>query len=233
MSTRAVVALPGMLCDGRLWAQPGFDLGPDVTLHPTPLCGSTMDEMVRDVLALPYAEMTLLALSLGGILAMAVAAAAPERVAGLAVLSATARPPRPEQHESWDQMAALTAAGGFEAITPELLVPVLVRDGHGAHPALRGTVAAMAVSVGPDRFLEQLSAQHSRVDLRPTLPGIGCPVLVCAGEHDALVRVDAMREIADTVPDGRLEVIGGAGHLSPLEEPAEVARHLRAWLARL
>ncbi len=231
MSATVVVALPGMLCTERLWTQPGFDLDPDVQLCPVPLRGRTIEDMVAGVLELPHPQLTLVGLSLGGIVALSVAAAAPERVSRLAVLSATARPPRPEQHDSWNAMAALTADGAFATITPELLVPVLLNPAHQTDAALRAAVVAMADDMGPQRFSEQLSAQHSRTDLRPALAGITCPVLVLAGADDALAPVEAHQEITDGVPDGELRVIPDAGHLSPMEQPVEVSRLLRAWLS--
>ncbi len=229
MSGPVVVALPGMLCTERLWTQPGFDLGPDVQLHPMPLQGNTIEEMVAGILGLPHPQMSLIGLSLGGIVALRVAEAAPDRVTRVAVLSATVRPPRPEQHDSWDIMAALTVEGAFTSITPDLLLPVLLNPAHQDDLGLRGAVVAMAEDVGPQRLLEQLSAQHSRTDLRPALAGITCSILVCAGEDDALAPVEAQREIAEGVPHGVLHVIADAGHLSPLEQPAEVSRLVRAW----
>jgi pimeloyl-ACP methyl ester carboxylesterase len=226
-----VVALPGMLCTERLWTQPGFDLGPDVQLHPTALRGSTIEEMVTDVLRLPFPQMSLVGLSLGGIVALGVAAAAPDRVAGVAVLSATARPPRPEQHDTWDRMAALTAEGAFASITPGLLLPVLLNPAHQDDPGLREAVVAMADDIGPQLLLEQLAAQHSRTDLRPALATIRPPITVLAGRDDVLAPVEAQREIAEGVPRGELHVIADAGHLSPLEQPGEVSQLLRAWAA--
>lgn len=229
MST--VVALPGMLCTERLWTQPGFELGPDIELAPMPLRGSTIDEMAASVLELPHRRMSLVGLSLGGIVALRVAAAAPERVSRLAVLSASARPPRPEQRTSWDNMAALAAEGAFATITPDLLMGALLNPTHQADPGIRETVIDMADDIGPERFLHQLSAQHSRTDLRPALAGITCPVLACAGADDTLAPVEANREIAEGVPTGELHVITDAGHLSPLEQPVEVSRLLRAWVS--
>lgn len=232
MTRPVLVALPGMLCTERLWTQPGFDIGQNVEIYPVSLHGRSIAEMVATVLALPHREMNLVGLSLGGIVAMSVAAAAPERVTRLAVLSATARPPRPEQRVSWNRMTALTADGAFATITSEMLMPVLVNPSHQADRALCETVLAMADDVGPKRFLDQLSAQHSRVDLRPALAGIKCPVLVCAGEDDALAPVQAQREVAAGVPSGGLCVVGDAGHLTPLEQPAEVSMLLGSWLAQ-
>lgn len=228
MSGPVVVALPGMLCTERLWSQPGFNLGPDVQLQPVPLQGSSIDRMVCHILQLPHPQFSLLGLSLGGIVALRVAEAAPDRVNRVAVLSATARPPRADQHDSWDNMAARTAEGGFRSVTPDVLMPALVNPTH--QDELRGVVMDMADEVGPQRFLEQLSAQHSRIDLRPALTEITCPILVCAGQDDALAPVEAQREIAEGVAHGVLHVIADAGHLSPLEQPAEVSRLLRAWV---
>lgn len=226
MSSSVVVALPGMLCTERLWTQPGFDLGPDVQLHPVRLQGSTIDEMVCTILQLHHPRFSVVGLSLGGIVALRLAEAAPDRVDRVAVLSATARPPRAAQHDSWDTMAARTAAGGFAGVTHDLL-PSLV--GPTYQDELRGAVTAMADDVGPRRFLDQLAAQHSRTDLRPSLATIACPVLVCAGQHDALAPTDAQQEIAQSVPHGVFHVVADAGHLSSLEQPVEVSRVLRAW----
>lgn len=231
MTKPVLVALPGMLCTDRLWTQPGFGIGEDVVIEPMSLRGRTIAEMVTNVLALPYREMNLVGLSLGGIVALTVAAAAPERVSRLAVLSTTAGPPRPEQRMSWHRMAALTADGAFATITPELLLPMLISPSHQADPALSETILAMADDVGPKQFLDQLSAQRSRVDLRSALAAINCPVLVCAGQDDALAPLQAQREIATGVSNGAMYVVGEAGHLTPLEQPAELSKLLRYWLA--
>jgi pimeloyl-ACP methyl ester carboxylesterase len=231
MTEPVLVALPGMLCNEQLWARTGFDLGRQIQIYPVPLRGRSIAEMVAAVLALPYPVMDLVGLSLGGIVALRVAATAPGRVHRLAVLSATARPPRPDQHASWNSMAALVTGGKFGTITPDLLLPMLLSPAHQTDDALRETVLDMATNIGPQRFLEQLDAQRTRVDLRPTLAAITCPVLVCAGGEDVLAPVPAQQEIADGVRRGELCVVAGAGHLSPLEQPAEVAMLLGSWLA--
>lgn len=49
------------------------------------------------------------------------------------------------------------------------------------------------------------------------------PVIVIHGERD-LMSVPAARELADTLPDARLEVIPGAGHMPFWEAPVELFR---------
>jgi len=45
------------------------------------------------------------------------------------------------------------------------------------------------------------------------------PVLALAGEADMPDFKQAAEEIAQAVPDGRREILAGAGHLAPLETP--------------
>jgi pimeloyl-ACP methyl ester carboxylesterase len=72
----------------------------------------------------------------------------------------------------------------------------------------------------------------ARADLRAALPAMRCPALVLCGEADALTPPDHARELADTLPNARLEMIEGAGHMLTLEQPARVGSLLADWLAR-
>jgi 3-oxoadipate enol-lactonase/4-carboxymuconolactone decarboxylase len=58
------------------------------------------------------------------------------------------------------------------------------------------------------------------------------PVLVISGAADPIIPVDEAATMAGTAVDGRLVVIDGAAHLSPVEQPDAVNRalgdHLKA-----
>lgn len=54
------------------------------------------------------------------------------------------------------------------------------------------------------------------------LPRVEAPTLVVWGENDRIVPVSAGKRIAEAVPNVRLEVIAGAGHLPHIEKPQEV-----------
>jgi pimeloyl-[acyl-carrier protein] methyl ester esterase len=63
-------------------------------------------------------------------------------------------------------------------------------------------------------------------DLCGVLPEVDQPVLVLAGERDALIPVQAAQYMAGRIPNGRLAVIDGAGHAPFLSHPGEFARHV-------
>jgi pimeloyl-ACP methyl ester carboxylesterase len=54
-------------------------------------------------------------------------------------------------------------------------------------------------------------------DLRPLLGDISVPFLVVSGEHDR--SIPGAREAASMIPDARHEIIPGAGHTCPIEDP--------------
>jgi len=70
--------------------------------------------------------------------------------------------------------------------------------------------------------------------LRAYLPGAGsiwrvarnvtAPTLVVAGDRDQLVDLRVAPQVARAIPDSRLLIIGGVGHVAQMERPAIVAR---------
>jgi pimeloyl-ACP methyl ester carboxylesterase len=68
----------------------------------------------------------------------------------------------------------------------------------------------------------------------PKLPGrlhrVTNPVLLVRGAEDRLVPPAHVARYAELLPDARVEEVPGAGHLLPLEKPAELAALVRAFL---
>jgi pimeloyl-ACP methyl ester carboxylesterase len=59
-------------------------------------------------------------------------------------------------------------------------------------------------------------------DLRPVLPDVPVPTVVVAGSHDRLTPLPGNEVIADLIPDARLEVVPGMGHMLMFEAPDAV-----------
>lgn len=219
-SSPPLVLLPGMNCSARLWGPAGAG-----ALHPV-LDRPTLDEQVQALLdALPD-RFALGGLSLGGIVAMALTRRAPERVAGLCLMATNARAPTPEQRAGWD--AALTRLDDGAPARALQPLELLLHD-----RSLDATALQMADETGERRLAAQLRLQGTRVDERPALPAVAVPTLVLAGEQDRLCPVERHTEIAELVPDARLQVLPGVGHLLPVEAQDTVAALLGEWLSEV
>lgn len=223
------VFLPGLLCDAGLW-RPQIDalagvvapMVADLTLD------SDIPAMARRVLASAPARFALVALSMGGYVALEILRQAPERVTRLALLDTSARPDTPERAEVRRAGMASLERGRFVGITRSLLETLV----HPAHT--RGPVAdalrTMAARVGSAAFLRQQRAILGRIDSRADLAEIRVPTLVAVGDADQVTPLRDAEEMAGLIPNARLHVFRGCGHLPALELPDETSALLLDWL---
>ena len=77
---------------------------------------------------------------------------------------------------------------------------------------------AMAADVRPESMRTALLVM-AEADQRDLLPRIAVPTLLIWGELDARSPLNVARQFENTVPDAKLVVIPGAGHVSNLEQP--------------
>lgn len=99
-------------------------------------------------------------------------------------------------------------------------------------------IAARRAQVGllPDAWftgLEGLLTALEKVDLRPVLPKIACPVLVVAAGRDAAMPLERTQAVADALPAGHLVVVPGSGHALVVEREDEFLLLVERFLARV
>ena len=78
--------------------------------------------------------------------------------------------------------------------------------------------------------MRQQTANIARPDSRALLGSIRCPTLVLVGADDELTPPERAEEIAQGIAGARLVTVPRCGHVSTLEQPAEVTRALLDWL---
>ena len=166
----------------------------------------------------------------------------PAHVVGLSMggriaLDAWARTP--------DLIASLTladtSAGSAETASPErveaflrLRRKPLLEDGKTPAEIAPGIVAAIAGPNITDAQRARLIDSHARLHAEaylatmavvtrftdfPPWESVTCPVLVLAGEHDRVATPAYAASVAAALPDARLHIIPGAGHVSNIEAP--------------
>jgi pimeloyl-ACP methyl ester carboxylesterase len=84
-------------------------------------------------------------------------------------------------------------------------------------------VVELAQRTASDVWIDGLP-QLMETDLRHAVAHIIVPALVVVGEHDRVTPPAAAIALAGALPDGRLVVLPGAGHIPMLERPAELDR---------
>jgi 3-oxoadipate enol-lactonase/4-carboxymuconolactone decarboxylase len=190
---------------------------------PSPGPRTSLAELGRDVLGvldeLELSRAHIAGLSLGGMVAMWLAAHHPERVSRLALLCTSAYYPPPE---FWLERAAQVRAEGMGLIADAVVPRWVTEDFAGRRPDVVRDLQAMIMTTDPESYA-QCSEVIAGMDQRDDLPRIAAPTLVLAGELDPATPPEMGRVIADGIPNARLVVLRDAAHLPTVEFPEDVA----------
>jgi pimeloyl-ACP methyl ester carboxylesterase len=227
-----LLLLPGTLCDARVWKPVVAELPQQPVIVGSMLGAETTPDLAQQLLAQAPARFALAGHSLGGIVALEMAAQQPGRITRLALLDTNARPDPPPNLQARRAAVAQAETLGLERHVREQLWPLYVSSHHQDDERMTALIVDMAVSLGLEAFRTQSEAAHHRADSRPRLRSIRVPTLVLCGEDDLLCPVDAHREMADGILGAQLTIVPRSGHFALIEQPTIVADHLRAWLRR-
>jgi 3-oxoadipate enol-lactonase len=168
-------------------------------------------------------------MSLGGMIAQELAINHPDRVDRL-ILGCThagvahAAPMPPEtgrafalQTDDWgERMAALAPKAFAPDAEPDLVAGFIAKKSKDAQDP-----------VGYDAQV-QAALTHDAAD---RLHEIAAPTLVMTGDHDQVIPGESSDLLAERIPDARLEVIHGTGHLFFIERPLQTLMLLTEFLA--
>lgn len=230
MTKQKLVFVPGLLCNGALWAHQIVYLKDiaDIVVADT-LHDDSVDVMAERLLDAVEGSFSLAGLSMGGYVAQAVMRLAPDRVDRLALLDTSARADSQEQHRRRRGLIQLAKMGKFKGVTPRLL-PMLIHPDRMKDDDLTGAVMEMASEVGQEAFVRQQTAIIDRPDNVAALSRITVPSMVICGRQDEITPLHLSEELAGGIPGARLCIIEECGHLSSMERPHAVTALLRDWL---
>lgn len=225
-----LVLIPGMMCDSRMWGGLPAHLHPRDVGHILATDADTVQALAANVLRQAPPKFALAGLSMGGIVAMEVLRQAPERVARLALLDTNPRAETPEAQAKRGPQIVRALSGDLAGVLRDDMKPNYLFPGPDRENIL-DLCMAMALALGPEIFARQSRALRDRPDQQATLAAFKGPALVLMGEGDKLCPRDRHDLMHALMPQSRLAVIKGAGHLPTLEQPAQTTAELLRWLA--
>lgn len=152
-------------------------------------------------------------LSLGGVVAIAMSAADPDRCASLVLADSFAV--HPDGRAIYER--SLAAADNLRAAA-ESRVDILLAQ--PADPVVRSEVVETMARIDPAAY--RIAAEAVWLaDQRDRAEAIRAPALVLCGAEDKVTPPALSKELAHLIPGARYERIEGAGHISNLERADE------------
>lgn len=155
-------------------------------------------------------------LSLGGVVAIAMHHAHSKRCASLILADTFAV--HPDGEAIYER--SLAASENLRAAA-EARVDILLAQ--PADPAVRSEVVETMARIDPAAY--RIGAEAVWLaDQRERAAQIDVPALVLVGQRDLVTPPELSNELVDLIPEARMQVIAGAGHIGNLEKPAEFNR---------
>jgi 3-oxoadipate enol-lactonase/4-carboxymuconolactone decarboxylase len=226
---RTLLAMGGWVGSWELWAEPfgmlsaswrviGYDhRGAGATVAPPE--SITVPVLVDDLFAVLDAfaidQCVLAAESAGAAIALQAALRQPARFGGLVLVDGLYHRERPQGADPF--VRALQA--DFQATLGQFVDACVPEPDSAAIRRWGRQIVGRSTPAAAIRLYECLY----EIDLRPQVAQITLPSLIIHGEADQIVPLDAAEWLAAELPNSRLVVLPGAGHVPTITRPEAVA----------
>jgi pimeloyl-ACP methyl ester carboxylesterase len=107
----------------------------------------------------------------------------------------------------------------------------LVRENAEVFAALPPAVHEGAIRAAFYRQIAQADQSYTD-EVQPLYGSVELPVLVVWGVEDTWIPIDRAHALAEAIPNARMQLVQGAGHLIQLDAPEALATAVYGWLAQ-
>ncbi|HEX5581491.1 MAG TPA: alpha/beta fold hydrolase [Gemmatimonadaceae bacterium] len=178
-------------------------------------------------------RVVLCGLSMGGYVSFAFWRRYSDRVRALVLCDTRPGPDSDEARGKRRQLMEVARREGATAVAEGQMEQMVGRTTHERRPEVVAGVRRMLERAPVEGIVGALEAMVARPDSTPDLSTIDVPTLIVVGEEDTLTPPDEARRMHEAIAGSRLEVIGGAGHVSNVENPDAFNRALGDFLSSL
>ncbi|MEL6765765.1 MAG: 3-oxoadipate enol-lactonase [Pseudomonadota bacterium] len=186
------------------------------------------DDLDALMAAMGVETAVIVGLSVGGLIAQALATRHPSRVRALVLCDTAARI---GTEQMWNDRIAAIEAGGIAALTDATMerwfTPAFRAHAPGLEPWRNMMLRTPAAG-----YLATCRAIRD-ADYRAEAARLTVPSLAICGEADGSTPPELVRQTAELIPGCRFELIRDAGHIPCVEQPAALGRVISGFLASL
>jgi pimeloyl-ACP methyl ester carboxylesterase len=226
-----LVLIPGFANTERAWKHQIDQLNDLCDIHVFIMNHeSSRQEMIESLLKEAPSRFILAGHSMGGWIAQAVAAIAPERVSKLILLNTWATP-NPKMMFIQRQICEALKLGQFTEVMQQQLSSLIHPSRH-RDLAITGPLQAMITSFPVETLIQQLEAMLGDYSSLHHHSAITAPTLVVHSREDALFP-EEYKTLTKGIKNVELAIIEDCGHASTVEKPEEVTDLIRSFIERV
>lgn len=192
--------------------------------------GFTIDQVADHLLnwltKINLKETVLIGHSLGGYIALAMAAKEPLRFKGIGLFHSTAYPDSEEKKESRSKTIEFIERNGALAFTANFIQPLFAQP---LHPAVE-YVKKVAIKSTEPVVIGYLQAMRDRPGREQTLAEFHKPILFIAGDQDKGIPATSIEAQAKLCQRPHLHILGGVAHMGMYEAPEKAGKLLQSFV---
>jgi 3-oxoadipate enol-lactonase len=237
-----VVLIHGFPLDHRLWLDQVRSLrssrrclAPDLrgSGRSDPVSGPvlTMESLAADMAAVvEWADagpVDVVALSMGGYVALAMWEATPSLFRSLALVDTKAAADGEEARAAREATIQRLVTEGRDALAADMAKGLL---GEAPSPDAIARLKTMVEDTPYETMVAALRGMRDRADRTALLGTITVPTLVVGGAEDRLMPEADMRALGAAIPGAQTIILPGSGHLPPIEQPEAMTGALEEFL---
>ena len=227
---KSLVMIPGMMCDERIFSPQIDSLGDEIELTIADISRfSSVVDLASDVLKKAPRKFSLLGHSMGGIIAMEMYSQEPNRIEKLILMDTNPNSELEEVKSKREPQIKDVTEGRLLNVMRDEMKPNYLAQSRNQSSVLN-VCMDMALSLGPDVFINQSRALQTRADQQSNIQSINIPVLIICGSEDKLCTVERHEMMHNMISNSELRIINNAGHMPTLEQPSETTEILKEWL---
>jgi 3-oxoadipate enol-lactonase len=185
-----------------------------------------VDDLSALLTALSVQKPILVGISVGGLIAMDFAATFPDAARALVLMDTFVMI---GTETMWNERINTLREHGMAHLGGAILARWFAPSFREAHPLAWQGYYNMLTRMPVMGYTGTCEAIRD-ADLAASARTIDCPALVLCGAEDASTPPDLVRDLVDILPDARYSEISCAGHLPCVENPAETAAEIRAFM---
>lgn len=195
----------------------------------------TMDECAEDVISLidqlSLAPVYMVAQSMGGDVAVRVAARRPDTIAALVLAGSSVRAEPAEHLDDFLPLTDRIAAEGFTEEVVETMMGIMFGATTLADPSKAGMLKTWRERIAalPPELAHAIRGVVLREDATDLLAEVEAPTLVISGDEDVPRPPEWSDEMAAKIRNSELWRLHGVGHSPILEAPEEVVPRILAF----
>jgi pimeloyl-ACP methyl ester carboxylesterase len=235
LDSRMWTAQCAALADGRRVITPdlpGFGASPRLEVDPS--LDAVADAVAATLDSLGIDRVVLGGLSLGGYVAMAFLRRHPGRVSALILVDTKASADAEAAAANRERIATtVVEERSLRVVLTDVLPGLVGKKTKRRRGDVLSHITDIVREAAPESIAWTQRAMAARPESFDVLKAFDAPALVVVGDEDEVTPATEASLMAKALPDARLVTIAGAGHLSAMENPDDVTKAIRDFLASL